>query len=644
MAHHHKQYSTPSSANRGKSQLARNCNRFLLLGVSSVLMACSASSHLETSSGEQVEAVAKQKQTVDLQMKVVEEKFEPPQMQRSYEKKKDLSPQTSQNSTRAIASVSNVKPAMAPASSYPPPAFISPSKTIVLPAENASYAPATREAPMIVAQDTAKYQSYQENSWKRVAEDPISTFSADVDTGSYANVRRFIQQGQLPNPDAVRAEEMVNYFTYQYALPKSDEVHPFSVQPQLTVSPWNPKRQLLRIAIKGKDVAKESLPSANLVFLVDVSGSMSPQDRLPLVRSALKLLTAQLRAQDQVSLVTYANGTRVVLTPTAGDQKEKINLAIDQLSAGGGTNGEAGIKLAYAQAHAAKIKGGINRVLLATDGDLNIGVTNDQDLKSLVERERKAGISLSTLGVGDSNYNEALMKKLADNGDGSYHYLDSLQEAHKVLVNEYTSTLAPIAQDLKLQLEFNPALVKEYRLIGYELRSLTREQFNDDKVDAGDIGSGHTVTALYEIVPQGSKGNVDALRYQAEKNIATPISKDKHQQELAWLKLRYKTPGNSHSQLIETPIQAATMLANIRAADEDFRFATAVAAWAQWLRGSSLIENFGPREILALANSARGNDRFGHRAEFVRLVELSSALHPVQVSQHKAPEATLAGE
>jgi Ca-activated chloride channel family protein len=259
---------------------------------------------------------------------------------------------------------------------------------------------------------------------------------------------------------------------------------------------------------------------------------------------------------------------------------------------------------------------------------LNIGITNDRDLKSLVERERKAGISLSTLGVGDSNYNEALMKKLADNGDGSYHYLDSLQEAHKVLVNEYTSSLATIAQDLKLQLEFNPALVKEYRLIGYELRALTREQFNDDKVDAGDIGSGHTVTALYEIVPQGSKGNVDPLRYQAEKAI-----QGNSKQELAWLKLRYKTPGSSQSQLIETPIQQASLLPNIRAADQDFRFATAVAAWAQWLRGSSLIENFGPKEILALANSARANDRFGHRAEFVRLVELSSALHPAQAAR-----------
>lgn len=480
--------------------------------------------------------------------------------------------------------------------------------------------------------DTAKYQTIQEHRWKLVTEEPVSTFSADVDTGSYANVRRFIQQGQLPNPDAVRAEEMVNYFSYDYALPKKDAAHPFSVHTQVSVSPWNTTRQLLRIAIKGKDLAKETLPAANLVFLVDVSGSMDMPDRLPLVRSALKLLVAQLRAQDHVSLVTYANGTRVALPATTGDQKSKINLAIEQLTAGGGTNGEAGIKLAYAQAHAGRIQGGINRVLLATDGDLNIGITNDQDLKALVERERKAGISLSTLGVGNDNYNEALMKKLADNGDGSYHYLDSLQEAHKVLVNEYTSTLATIAQDLKLQVEFNPTLVKEYRLIGYELRALTREQFNDDKVDAGDIGAGHAVTALYEIIPKGSKGNIDALRYQTSISNKAQ-NKDTSSDELAWLKLRYKTPGSEQSQLIETPIKQTSLVDSIKAADQDFRFATAVVAWAQWLRGSSMINNFGPKDILTLANSARGEDRFGHRAEFIRLVELSAALHPAQEKQ-----------
>ena len=531
----------------------------------------------------------------------------------------------------AVSMVSNVAPRqIMPVA--PPPA------PIVAPEAAPHYRHAVRmlhEVPtnLVVEKDTARYEKFKENSWKLVSEEPVSTFSADVDTGSYANVRRFIQQGRLPNPDAVRAEELVNYFAYDYVLPNKDSQHPFSVHTQVSSSPWNATRQLIRIAIKGKDVAKETLPAANLVFLVDVSGSMSPADRLPLLRTSLKLLVSQLRPQDRVSLVTYANGTRVALPATAGDQKSVINLAIDQLTASGGTNGEAGIKLAYAQAHAAHIPDGINRVLLATDGDLNIGVTNDGELKSLVERERKAGISLSTLGVGDSNYNEALMKKLADNGDGSYHYLDSLQEAHKVLVNEYTSTLATIAQDLKLQVEFNPDLVKEYRLIGYELRALSREQFNDDKVDAGDIGAGHTVTALYEIVPKASKGNIDPLRYQTKKDSAKTRAKDSKTNELAWLKLRYKTPGSQTSQLVETPINQTNLVTNMQTADQDFRFATAVAAWAQWLRGSSLIADFGPKEILALAKSARGDDRFGHRAEFIRLVELSAALQPEKHQQ-----------
>ncbi|MBR7801367.1 vWA domain-containing protein [Undibacterium fentianense] len=487
---------------------------------------------------------------------------------------------------------------------------------------------------------TAKYPSYKENNWKLVSEEPLSTFSADVDTGSYANVRRFIQQGQLPPPDAVRAEELINYFSYNYALPSKDAPHPFSVHTQLSLSPWNSAHQLVRIAIKGKDLAKESLPSANLVFLVDVSGSMASSERLPLIKSALKLLTAQLRPQDRVSLVTYANGTRLALAATPGDQKHQIKLAIDQLSAGGGTNGAAGIKLAYAQAHSAYIPNGINRVLLATDGDLNIGVTNQDELKALVERERKTGISLSTLGVGDDNYNEALMKKLADNGDGSYHYLDSLQEAHKVLVNEFTSTLSTIAQDLKLQIEFNPALVQEYRLIGYEARALNHEQFNDDQVDAADIGAGHTVTALYEISLKGAKGHRDTLRYRANDTKAKENHADGNANELAWLKLRYKQVREHRSELIEIPILADRAVKAINLADQDFRFATAVAAWAQWLRGSSLIGDFGPEQILALARSAADHDHFGRRAEWIRLVELSAALHPTNADHSRQSHTT----
>jgi Ca-activated chloride channel family protein len=478
--------------------------------------------------------------------------------------------------------------------------------------------------PIPVAQpSTARYAAFEDRPWQRVAEAPVSTFSASVDTGSYANVRRFLNRGALPPRDAVRVEELVNYFGYDYAAPAANAATPFAVDARLVASPWQPERGLLRIAIKGQDLAKQSLPPANLIFLVDVSGSMGPQDRLPLVRSALHLLTNQLRAQDRVGIVSYASGTRVVLEATPGDRKDAIHAAIDTLQAGGGTYGEAGIRLAYTQARAGFINGGINRVLLATDGDLNIGVTNADELKTLVEGERKHGVGLTTLGVGDSNFNEALMKKLADVGDGSYHYLDTLQEAHKVLVNEMTSTLAVIAQDLKLQIEFNPSLVGEYRLLGYELNNLTREQFNDDKADAGDIGAGHTVTALYEIIPTGAKGTVDPLRYKPTK---PPLRAEPHANELAWLKLRYKPPGQADSKLVELPITRASAWPALDKADADLRFAVAVAAWGQWLRGSTQIGDYGPAQIAALAHDARGADRYGHRAEFERLVELSAGL------------------
>lgn len=486
-----------------------------------------------------------------------------------------------------------------------------PSPSTPIPADMAQH-----QAP-----DTAKYQGYDDNPWKRVAQDPVSTFSADVDTASYANIRRFLQRGQLPPQDAVRAEELINYFDYNYAAPTAESKHAFTVHTHIAPAPWEPTHQLIRIAIKGKDVAKENLPPANLVFLVDVSGSMSPTDRLPLVKSALKLLTQQLRAQDKVSLVSYANGTRIVLAPTSGESKAQIIAAIDSLAAGGGTNGEAGVKLAYNLAREAKIESGINRVLLATDGDLNIGVYDPNELKALVERERKSGISLSTLGVGDNNYNDALMKKLADHGDGSYHYLDSLQEAHKVLVNEMTSTLAVIAQDLKLQVEFNPQQVQEYRQIGYELRKLKREDFNNDQVDAGDVGAGHSVTALYEIIPSGAQGTSDPLRYQ--QSTAAPSATATSGKEVAWLKLRYKKPGEDKSNLVEVSIETKS-----NNGDQDFRFATAVAAWAQWLRGSKSIAHYGPQEILTLAKAAKGADPYGRRGEFIQLVELSQALSP----------------
>jgi Ca-activated chloride channel family protein len=522
-------------------------------------------------------------------------------------------------------------------SPYTPPVGVAP--VAMAPARNGappqrSYsAPATGYEPRPgmgypPSENTAKYPSFRDTPWSRVSEQPVSTFSASVDTGSYANVRRFVSAGQMPPKDAVRVEELVNYFGYDYPDPPRSQAHPFAVNTQLSRSPWNAERGVLRIAIKARDAAKASLPPSNLVFLVDVSGSMSSSDRLPLVQSSLKLLAQQLRPQDRVSLVTYANGTGVVLPATPGDQKTKIQLAIDSLSAGGGTFGAAGIRLAYQQATEAFIKGGINRVLLATDGDLNVGEVDPEALKVMVEKHRKAGVSLTTLGVGDSNYNEVLMKKLADAGDGSYHYLDSLQEAHKVLVHEMTSTLAVLAQDLKLQIEFNPALASEYRLIGYEMNALTREQFNDDQVDAGDVGAGHTVTALYEWIPRGAKGSVDPLRYQKAKDDAQPGSArlSTGPAELAWIKLRYKNPGEGESQLIEFPITQPARLPEIEQADREMGFAVAVAAWGQWLRGGTLIGDYGPRQISELASQSRGTDRFGRRAEFLRLVELSAAL------------------
>lgn len=347
-----------------------------------------------------------------------------------------------------------------------------------------------------------QYQAYADNPVFTVAETPVSTFSIDVDTGSYANVRRFLNGGQLPPKDAVRLEELVNYFPYAYPLPQGDV--PFGVSTELAVTPWNPQTRLLRIAIKASDRSVDELPPANLVFLVDVSGSMHRREGLPMVQSTLKLLVDQLRPQDRVSLVTYAGDSQVVLDSTPGSDKAKIRAAIDQLSAGGSTAGESGIQLAYQQASKHMVGGGINRILLATDGDFNVGISDFDSLKQLAADKRKSGVSLTTLGFGVDNYNERLMEQLADAGDGNYAYIDNLREARKVLVDQLGSTLATVVSDVKLQLEFNPSEVSEYRLLGYENRALKREDFSNDKVDAGDIGAGHTVTALYEIVPAGS--------------------------------------------------------------------------------------------------------------------------------------------
>jgi Ca-activated chloride channel homolog len=459
-----------------------------------------------------------------------------------------------------------------------------------------------------------QYANLPDNPVHRVAETPVSTFSVDVDTGSYANVRRFLNAGRLPPEGAVRLEEMVNYFPYHYALPTDGS--PFGVTTEVAATPWNPRTQLLRIGIKASEHAVAELAPANLVFLVDVSGSMDRREGLPLVQSTLKLLVDQLREQDRVSLVVYAGESRVVLPPTSGRDKARIRNALDQLTAGGSTAGASGIQLAYQMAREGFIDKGINRILLATDGDFNVGVSDFDSLKQMAVDQRKSGVSLTTLGFGVDNYNEHLMEQLADAGDGNYAYIDNLREARKVLVDQLSSTLAVVARDVKLQVEFNPAQVSEYRLLGYENRALKREDFNNDKVDAGEIGAGHTVTALYEIVPKGEKGWLEPLRY------ATAPAAEGKTDELAMVRVRYKPAAGGDSRLIERPVSAKSTKAS-----DDLRFAAAVAAFAQQLKGDGRYTG-GMRlnDTAALARSARGDDPFGLRNEFVQLVELAQSL------------------
>ncbi|AZF02977.1 VWA domain-containing protein [Pseudomonas sp. R5-89-07] len=461
-----------------------------------------------------------------------------------------------------------------------------------------------------------QYANLPDNPVHRVTETPVSTFSVDVDTGSYANVRRFLNQGRLPPEGAVRLEEMVNYFPYDYALPTDGS--PFGVTTEVAATPWNPRSKLLRIGIKASDRAVAQLPPANLVFLVDVSGSMDRREGLPLAKSTLKLLVDQLRDQDRVSLVVYAGESRVVLKPTSGRDKTSIRNAIDQLTAGGATAGASGIELAYQMAREGFIDNGINRILLATDGDFNVGISDFDSLKQMAVEQRKSGVSLTTLGFGVDNYNEHLMEQLADAGDGNYAYIDNLREARKVLVDQLSSTLAVVARDVKLQVEFNPAQVSEYRLLGYENRALKREDFNNDKVDAGEIGAGHTVTALYEIVPKGEKGWLEPLRYAS-----APAAEGKST-ELAMVRVRYKPAAGGDSRLIERAVEPTTAKPS-----DDLRFSAAVAAFAQQLKGDGRYTgSMNLQDTAALARSARGDDPFGLRNEFVQLVELAQSLKP----------------
>jgi Ca-activated chloride channel family protein len=467
------------------------------------------------------------------------------------------------------------------------------------------------------------YAHLEANSIKKVNEQPVSIFSIDVDTGAYANIRRILNQGDLPPHDAVRVEEMINYFDYDYPPPQNLDP-PFQVTTEIGPTPWNKNTYLLHIGIKGYDIPKAQLPPANLVFLVDVSGSMESPDKLDLLKSALKLLTQQLTAQDRVSLVVYASAAGLVLEPTPGNEQKKIKAALERLTAGGSTNGGEGIQLAYAIAQQAFIKKGINRVLLATDGDFNVGIVDSAALKDFITAKRKTGISLTTLGFGTGNYNDAMMEQLADVGNGNYAYIDTLHEAQKVLVDEMSSTLQIIAKDVKIQVEFNPRNVAEYRLIGYENRLLNREDFSNDKIDAGEIGAGHTVTALYEMALVGSLGQrIEALRYQ-QTPTTQPLSV--HGDELALLRLRYKAPNEEDSKLLESPISKSALTKTLAATSERFRLAAAVAAFGQQLRGGIYLEQFAYNDILNLAQSVHGLDQFGYRSELINLVKLAQAL------------------
>jgi len=464
------------------------------------------------------------------------------------------------------------------------------------------------------------YAHFSDNPLHRVAEDPFSTFSIDVDTGAYSNMRRMLHAGNRPVKDAVRTEELINYFSYGYPRPNR-KATPFSITTEVGPSPWNADAHLLHIGIQGYDVPREQLPASNLVFLVDVSGSMQSPDKLELLKSALRLLVRELKADDRVSMVVYAGASGVVLETTAGDQTATIMAALDGLTAGGSTNGGAGIRLAYALAQQVFIKDGINRVILATDGDFNVGTIDFEMLKQLVEDRREAGIGLTTLGFGSGNYNDHLMEQLADAGNGNYAYIDTLSEARKALVDEMSSTLMTIAKDVKIQVEFNPAAVAEYRLIGYENRALAREDFSNDKVDAGDIGAGHSVTAIYEIVLTGSAGQrLDGSRYQPEHRATSSTG------ELALVKLRYKQPDGETSTLIERPVQRTEIVKGIGQTSEHYRFAAAVAGLGQILRGGKYTGEFSYPEVLVLARGARGNDPFGYRGEFLQLANLASSL------------------
>lgn len=467
--------------------------------------------------------------------------------------------------------------------------------------------------------NTENYQHRSDNGYKEAVQQPLSTLSIDVDRASYSNVRRFLHNRQLPPADAVRVEELINYFPYTYPAPKNGDV--FSITRQLSDCPWNDKHQLIRIAIKGKDIEVKNRKTNNLVFLVDVSGSMSSSDKLPLLKSGLRLLVDQMQAEDRITLVAYAGAAGMVLPPTDGKHKDQILEALERLESGGSTAGGAGITLAYKVAREQFLQEGNNRIILATDGDFNVGISSEGELVRLIEKERASGVFLTVLGFGTGNLNDAVMEQLADKGNGNYAYIDNLLEAKKVLVHEMGGTLVTIASDVKIQVEFNPAKVKAYRLVGYENRLLNAEDFNDDKKDAGELGSGHTVTALYEIIPTGSDEPVpgsDVLKYQRTKSPAT------FSDEILTVKFRYKEPGTNISKLITSVLKDEKI--SLSEAGEDFQFAAAVAGFGLLLRNSEYKGTANYADIHSMAVKSKGKDEQGYRAEFASLVEIAELL------------------
>jgi Ca-activated chloride channel homolog len=510
----------------------------------------------------------------------------------------------------------------------PPPGLVAPSPVMVapkmaaqemtVPGTIASVSPPISDQP----QDTARYPEASINPIKRTAEAPVSTFAMEVDTASYSTVRRFLNNGSRPPTDAVRVEELMNYFDYNYPL-ATDRDAPFKPNVVVAPSPWSEGKRLIHIGIRGYDIPRDKRPPLNLTLLMDVSGSMQDDDRLPLAIRAMRLLAAKLTAADHVSLVVYAGASGVVLPPTAGNKKRDIICALEDLQAGGSTAGGQGLALAYKMAEKHRDPKAVNRVILMTDGDFNVGITDPERLKDFVAEKRKTGIYLSVFGFGGDNYNDELMQSLAQNGNGTASYIDTFAEARKVFDDEVGGTLFPIADDVKLQIEFNPAKVAEWRLIGYETRALAREDFNNDRVDAGEVGAGAEVTALYEISAPGQPGSVDPLRYQS----ATPASAPSRGGDLGFLKIRYKTPGSATSKLIERPITEADAVPTLSRAPESTRWAAAIAAYGQLLRQDPWIgAGFGWPQMMALAESAKGTDPHGRRTEFIGLAAKAQAL------------------